>query len=188
MSRVNGKKGQVAVEFILMFVFVISVIIYAFYFSVSFAALHYKSYEAFMVGRAVLASSDKYSTRLSRAQDVQTMYDQSAASKITMVSALQCNFSSQDGGFRGIMDYKYSTGYDVYSNAGIACSVYANYILPSIVTRNSGNTLQVAVESMTGSEISDEHCKCAMDPGKKWSDCLQEGGQPTIKPVIDNGC
>jgi hypothetical protein len=88
------------------------------------------------------------------------------------------------------MFYGYPAEYNVFSNAGIACSVYANYILPAVVTRSGGNQLKVAIESMTGSEITEEHCDCAVDPSKTWKECLQVVSQSnTIQSFyIDNGC
>jgi len=189
----KSKKGQVAVEFLLMFILVISVIIYAFYFAVSFAALHYRSYEVFMVGRTILSSSKSYGVKLSRANEVKDMYDKSLSPAIAsnISRELTCDFSGNNAkGFRGIMDYGYPVKFNVASNAGIVCSVYANYILPAVVTRSGGNQLKVAIESMTGSEITEDHCLCALDPNATWGDCLQIVSQgSTIKNFfIDNGC
>jgi len=190
----KAKKGQVAVEFLLMFILVISIIVYAFYFAVSFAALHYRSYEAFMVGRAILSSSSSYSAKLTRAQAVKDMYDKSLSPAI--VKNISKNFScafdgSNSNGFRGIMDYGYSVDYNVFSNAGIACSVYADYILPSVVTRSGNNQLKVAVESMTGSEMTEDHCMCALNPDSTWGECLKIVSQSSTTQIlffIDNGC
>ncbi len=186
MRSKGSKKGQVAVEFVMMFVLVISVIIYAFYFAVSFAALHYRSYEVFMIGRAILASSKSYGDKLSRANEVKAKYD--GASVITAVSAPVCDLNPSNG-FRGIMDYGFPSGFNISSNAGIACSVYANYLLPGIITRSSGNQLMLALESMTGSEISDDHSQCAMDPKNKWMDCLASSatGGSVLNVIADNG-
>jgi Class III signal peptide len=190
----QSKKGQVAVEFLLMFILVISVIIYAFYFAVSFAALNYRSYQTFMVGRAILSSSDSYATKLTRATTVNDMYEQSldTAIKNNISKTFTCDFSGNNAiGFRGIMDYGFKPDFDVFSNAGIACSVYANYILPAVVTRSGGNQLKVALESMTGSEITDDHCLCALDPNNTWGGCLQSVSQSSSnQPLfyIDNGC
>jgi hypothetical protein len=164
----------------MMFVLVISVIIYAFYFAVSFTALHYRSYEVFMIGRAILSSSKSYNDKALRANYVKAAYDEAAV--ITAVKAPSCEMDATQG-FRGTMDYGFPPKFYVSSNAGVACSVYANYLLPAVITRNSGNQLQVAIESMTGSEMSEDHAKCAMDPGKMWGDCLQGGG---INVVADN--
>jgi hypothetical protein len=177
-----------------MFILVISVIIYAFYFAVSFAALHYRSYEVFMVGRAILSSSSSYNTKLTRAKEVQAMYDSSLDPAIAknVSTNLTCDFSGNNSnGFRGIMDYGYNTKFNVSSNAGIACSVSANYILPAVITRSGGNQLKVAVESMTGSEITTDHCECGLDPSKTWGDCLQSVSQNSTSILfffIDNGC
>ena len=182
MKLRRSKKGQVAVEFVMMFVLVISIIIYAFYFAVSFAAIHYRSYEVFMIGRAILSSSANYNLKASRANEIKAGYD--AAAQITAVSAPVCELDPTNG-FRGIMNYGYSTGFNIFSDAGIACSVYANYLLPAMITKSGGNQLQVAIESMTGSEISDDHAKCAMDPKNRWMDCLK-GGQG-LNVFADNG-
>lgn len=182
------KKGQVAVEFLLMFILVISVIIYAFYFAVSFAALHYRSYEVFMVGRSILSSSDNYDTKLTRAKEVMDMYEKSPAIPKNMSKKLTCDFSGNNSkGFRGIMNYGYEPDFNVSSNAGIACSVYSNYILPAVVTRSGDNQLKVAIESMTGSEITEDHCKCALTAGETWEECLKSE-QKFYTPLIDNGC
>ena len=172
MNFSRSKKGQVAVEFVMMFVIVISIIIYTFYFAASFAAMHYRSYEVFMVGRTLLSSSKDYATRASNANAVKAGYDASAT--ITAVTAPICEIDPTQG-FRGTMDYGFPVKFNVSSNAGVACSVYANYLLPAIITRNGGNQLQIAIESMTGSEMSEDHVHCAMDPSKTWSDCFQGG-------------
>ena len=186
----KSKKGQVAVEFLLMFVLVISVIIYAFYFAISFSALHYRSYEVFMIGRAVLSSSRDDSTKLSRAKAVEAMYEQSLSQPIknNVSKNLICGLSGNNAdGFRGIMQYGYEPKFNVSSNAGIACSVDEAYILPAVVTRSGGNQIKVAVESMTGSEITEVSCECGLDPTKTWGDCLKSG-QPYTNLFIDNGC
>ena len=194
MTLIRSKKGQVAVEFLMMFILVVSVIIYAFYFAVSFAALHYRSYEAFMVGRAILSSSSNYSTKLSRAKEVKDMYDSSLDPAIAknVSRKFDCDFTGNNSlGFRGIMDYGIPTDFSVFSNAGIACSVYADYILPAVVTRSGGNQLKVAVESMTGSEMTEDHCTCALNPDQTWKECLRIVTQGTTNQttyVIDNGC
>lgn len=179
----GSKKGQVAVEFVMMFVLVISVIIYAFYFAVSFTALHYRSYEVFMIGRAILSSAKTYNEKGTYAAGIQAQYDSAAV--ITTVSKPTCDMDLTKGpGFRGIMDYGYPANFSIFSNAGIACSVNANYLLPSLITRSNGNQLQVAIESMTGSEISNKHSECAMDPTKTWEDCITEG--QSVNVFADN--
>jgi len=177
----------------MMFVLVISVIIYAFYFAVSFAALNYRNYEVFMVGRAILSSSPTSNDKKTRATEVKDMYEQSLSDAIkkNVSRDLSCDFDGNNSkDFRGIMDYGYPADFYVFSNAGIACSVYADYVLPAVVTRSGGNQLKVAIDSMTGSEMTEAHCGCALDPEKTWEDCLQNVSQGSSfkKYFIDNGC
>jgi len=49
----NNKKGQVAVEFLIMFILCASLLFYIFYFAVSLSALQYQQYVTFMIGRAI---------------------------------------------------------------------------------------------------------------------------------------
>ena len=188
MKRVN-RKGQVAVEFLLMFIIVISVIIYAFYFAFSLASLHYKTYVTFMVGRSVLASSKNYQTTLNRAKAELASFESSDVAKTQRATTnFECSLDASPQGFRGILNYGNPVRFDVFTNAGIACSMDVDNILPSVLTGSSGNSLKIAIESMTGAELSEDHCKCLMDFSKKWGDCLNEviSGQ-AISP-IDNGC
>lgn len=181
-----NEKGQVAVEFMLMFIVVISVIIYAFYFAFSLASIHYRSYETFMIGRAILSSSKNYSDRLTSANTVKQGYDASDATSYPTTRNYVCDLGGT--GFRGILDYGFPADFDVFSNAGIACSFNADYVLPSILTGSSGNTSKLAIESMTGSEMSDGHCECLVgDPKQTWGGCLDEHGG-VANPLIDNGC
>lgn len=187
MNKLN-KKGQVAVEFILMFVLVVSVIIYAYYFAVSFAAVHYRSYQTFMVGRTIFASTKDYQDRKIRADAIMDLYEQRASAKLGVTKDFKCDMDPSKG-FRGTMDYGYSIKFNVFSNAGLACSFSSDYILPALITRNSGNNVELALESMTGSEISDDHCKCSMQIDKTWLDCLNiSSGNQIFEPTIDNGC
>jgi len=187
--RRNNCKGQVAVEFLFMFIIVVSMIIYAFYFSFSLSSLHYRTYETFMIGRAILSSSPKYSDKANRAEQVKASFESSDAVKNSITSGYQCDLSLGRGGFRGIMNYGYSdAAFDVVTNAGIACSVTANFVLPYLLPGNNSNNLKLGIESMTGSEISDEHCNCLRNPKQTWRQCLDEHpGQTGLAP-IDNGC
>jgi len=185
----RSKKGQIAVEFILMFVLVVSIIIYAFYFAVSFASLHYRTYEVFMINRAILASSPTDTQKGTRAKEVLEMYEASpSVTQISATSGLVCDFGSGIGGYRGIMDYGFPIKFNVSSNAGVACSVYANYVLPTLITGSGGNPFQVAIESLIGSEMTEDHCNCALDPTLTWSDCLGGSSTTHIQTFIDNGC
>ena len=62
-GRNKNNKGQVAVEFIMMFVVCVSVLIYIFYLSFSLASVQYKNYITFMIGRAVAASAPTYAEK-----------------------------------------------------------------------------------------------------------------------------
>ena len=190
MEVIKNKKGQVAVEFIMMFVLCVSVIIYVFYFCFSLASLEYKTYVEFMVGRAITSSSPKYADKKNRADQIITQFNTTSShyGSSTVTGPLSCDLNSTDG-FRGIMAYgaNGAVNYDVVSNAGVACELPMPYVLPSILTRKSGSAFSVAIESMTGSEISDDHCKCALDITKTWKQCLDE--TPGNSEVyIDNGC
>jgi hypothetical protein len=189
----NNKKAQVAVEFLFMFIISASVIIYIFYFALSLSALQYRQYVAFMVGRAVTSSSKNYDTKRVRAVAVQSSYDMTPSSKMDVSQGFQCSVNSSDAGqgFRNILQYWSGTldteRYDIFSTAGIACSVKMPYILPNIIAGTGGQTLELAIESMTGSEISNEHCRCLLDFKKDWKECLGEsvGGNLAI---ADNDC
>ncbi|MFH1223529.1 MAG: class III signal peptide-containing protein [Pseudomonadota bacterium] len=189
-KRLINKKGQVAVEFMFMFIIVISVIIYAFYFSFSLSSLHYRNYETFMIGRSVFASSLDYKTKKSRAESVMAGFQASAHNTTSSVTKdFQCTLDGEGSGFRGILDYgSGKSDFYIYTNAGIACSVSAGYLLPSVITRSSGGSMTLAMDAMTGSEISDKHCECLLsNTNNKWSDCLGEQTSNN-KPFIDNGC
>jgi len=190
VEAIKNKKGQVAVEFIMMFVLCVSVIIYVFYFCFSLASLEYKTYVEFMVGRAITSSSPKYADKQVNANEILKQFDAPSShyGSSTVTEKLSCDLDPSKG-YRGIMAYG-ATGnvdYDVSSNAGVACGVKMPYVLPSILTRNSGSGFNVAIESMTGSEISDAHCKCALDFTKTWEQCLDENATSS-EVYIDNGC
>jgi len=191
--NINNKKAQVAVEFLFMFIVSAVVIIYIFYFALSLSALQYRQYATFMVGRAITSSSPSYDNKRMRASAIRTSYDSTPSSKMEVTKNFLCSISNANAadGFRNVL--KYWSGdldnprYDIFSTAGIACSVDMPYILPNIIAGTGGETLEVAIESMTGSEISDDHCRCLLDFKKKWKECLEEnvGGGLAI---IDNGC
>jgi len=192
--NINNKKAQVAVEFLFMFIVSAVVIIYIFYFALSLSALQYRQYATFMVGRAVTSSSPSYEKKSKKALEIQTSYDSTPSSKMEVSKNFLCSISNSaaDIGFRNVLRYWSSEKinkprYDIFSTAGIACSVDMPYILPNIIAGTSGDPFQVAIESMTGSEISEDHCKCLLDFKKKWEECLHEniGGGLAI---IDNGC
>lgn len=189
MDTIKNKKGQVAVEFIMMFVLCVSVIVYIFYFCFSLASLEYKTYVEFMVGRAITSSSPKYTDKKIRAEQVLGQFNttDSHYGSSTVTGPLQCEFGDPASGYRGVMDYGTSgVDYDVVSNAVMACSLPMPYILPSIITRKAGNTFNVAIESMTSSEMSEDHCRCALDLLKTWKQCLDETFTGGV--YVDNGC
>lgn len=189
METVKDRKGQVAVEFIMMFVLCVSVIIYIFYFCYSLASLEYKTYVQYMVGRTITASSKKYDEKKGRADAIiaqfNVMPSHYAATRVT--SPLMCQDLDPTNGYRGILDYGTAgINYDVVSNVGVACSLSMPYVLPSIISGRGANALNVAIESMTGSEISDEHCKCALGLENNWKNCVDENISGSY--YIDNGC
>ncbi len=183
----KSKKGQVAVEFIMMFVLCVSVIIYVFYFCYSLASLEYKSYVQYMVGRTITSASEKYNDKVTGVNSLLTKFNttDSHYGATDATGKLDCDLDASQG-FRGILQYGNGVRYPVVSNVGVACSVTAPLILPSILTKTK-DSLTVTIESMTGSEISDEHCKCALGIDKTWSNCVNEASSGT-EVFIDNGC
>ena len=146
-----------------------------------------------MVGRAITSSSPTYEMKKSRANAVLVSFQMTDSSKLHAVTPPVCSINDASTGFRNILKYWGGTAtglrYSTFSTAGIACSVEMSQVLPSMLLDNKRN-LKVAIESMTGSEMSDEHCKCLMnDYSKIWEDCLgSQGGTATNSAVIDNGC
>ena len=193
-KKLNNKKAQVAVEFLFMFIISASVIIYIFYFALSLSVLQYRQYMTFMTGRAITSSSPSYSVKSTRAGAVSDMYNNTASSSMNVSTGFECSIDDQaaNQGFRNVLQYWSGEGdkprYDIFSTAGIACSVNLPYLLPNVIAGTGGQSLTVAIESMTGTEISDAHCKCLMNFKNNWSDCLQEndGGQGLA--IIDNDC
>jgi len=184
----KSKKGQVAVEFIMMFVLCVSVIIYVFHFCYSLASLEYKSYVQYMVGRTITSASETYNDKVTEVNNLLEKFDTAGSHyyEADATGKLDCDLDASQG-FRGILQYGNGVRYPVVSNVGVACSVTASLILPSILTNKSTGSLTVTMESMTGSEISDEHCKCALGIDKTWSNCVNEASSGT-EVFIDNGC
>ncbi|MCX6113135.1 MAG: hypothetical protein NTY22_07655 [Proteobacteria bacterium] len=186
-----NRRGQVAVEFLIMFILSASLLFYIFYFAISLSALQYQQYVTFMVGRAITSSSSTYADKSTRANAVLASFSGTDSSKLLVVSAPVCSINDSSTGFRNIMKYwgGNQTGlrYSTFSTAGIACNVQMSQVLPNILL-GSKNNLTVAIESMTGSEISDDHCKCLInDYNNTWEDCLTSGGTANAV-MIDNGC
>lgn len=178
------KKGQVTVEFILMFIISASFLIYITFFSFSLTNLQYKEYIAFMMGRVVSASAQSYSTKKQNALALKNLYESTSAASMTVTTPLECSLDTSNG-FRKILNYTTTVAYDVVSNTGIACSVKINNILPSM------RPVSVAMEMMTGSQISDNHCNCSLKFSNAgyWKTCLSEGSSgSTDRGLIDNGC
>jgi Flp pilus assembly protein TadG len=175
----KDKKGQVAVEFVFMFVICASLLIYVFYFAISLATLQNREYGAFMVGRSITSSSQNDTTKKANAAKTLAMYNGTTSSGYSIVSKLTCDLD-QSNGFRDILNYGAGAGYDVVSTTGIACSVTMPFVLPL------GKPLNVAIEAMTGSEITNDHCSCALDFKRGWKNCFSSGGLE--RSYIDNGC
>jgi hypothetical protein len=194
LMGIKNKRAQVAVEFLFMFIIAAALIIYIFYFALSLSVLQYRQYLTFMVGRAVSSSSKDYETKRVRAVAVQSVYDMTESSKMDVSKDFVCSLDASDAGkgFRNVLQYWSGDvdkpRYDIFSTAGIACSVEMPYILPNIISGTGGKSLKLAIESMTGSEISNEHCRCLLDFKKTWEDCLSEqvGGQDLA--IVDNDC
>ncbi|MEI6092276.1 MAG: hypothetical protein WCQ47_01160 [bacterium] len=192
--RQNNIRGQVAVEFLIMFILSASLLFYIFYFAVSLSALQYKQYVTYMVARAITSSSPTYAEKGARASMIKSMFDVADGSKNLSATwgASQCSINDSSTGFRNIMKYyggAEGLDYSIFSTAGIACSVDMNQVLPGILSGSSGK-LSVAVESMTGSEISEAHCKCLLSEfNSTWLDCINDTGNYNLNGVaIDNGC
>lgn len=192
MREIN-KKGQVAIEFLIMFILSASLIFYIFSFAVSLSALQYKQYVTYMVGRAIASSSPTYAMKGIRADALKSMFDVADGSMISSVTwgAAQCSLSDSSTGFRNILKYwgnDMGLSYSIFSTAGIACSVDLSQVLPDILYGGSGK-LSVAIDSVTGSEMSDAHCKCLLSDFKNtWQDCINDTGNYNSGAVIDNGC
>jgi uncharacterized protein (UPF0333 family) len=178
------KKGQVTVEFILMFIISASFLIYITFFSFTLTNLQYKEYIAFMMGRVVSASAQSYSTKKDNALELKNLYESTSSASMTVTTPLECSLYTNNG-FRKILNYGADIAYDVVSITGIACSTKLNNILPSM------RPVSVAMEMMTGSQISDKHCECSLKFSNAgyWKTCLNEASSGnTEKGLIDNGC
>ncbi len=191
--RTKNKKGQVAIEFLMMFILCSSLLFYIFYFAVSLSALQYQQYVTFMIGRAITSSSPTYDEKAKRANAVMASFQMTDSSKLHVVTPPVCSINDSSTGFRNILQYwddpNIGLSYSTFSTAGIACSVEMSQVLPGILM-GSKQSLKVAIESMTGSEMSDDHCQCLVnDYNKLWKDCLApSGGAGTNPAIIDNGC
>jgi len=188
----KNKKGQVAIEFLFMFILCSSLLFYIFYFAVSLSALQYQQYVTFMIGRAITSSSPSYDEKAKRANAVMASFQTTDSSKLKVVSPPVCSINDPSHGFRNILQYwsdpQIGLDYSTFSTTGIACSVEMSQVLPGLLM-GSQKSLKVAIESMTGSEMSDDHCKCLVnDYTRLWSDCLPPGGAGASTAVIDNGC
>ncbi len=141
-----------------------------------------------MLARTITSASEKYSQKKLDADNLLTKFDtpDSHYGATLITGRLDCELDPSQG-FRGILQYGTGVSYGAFSNVGVACSVIAPRILPSLITGKSTGPLTVTMESMTGSEISDEHCKCALGLDKTWSNCVSEGNSGT-EVYIDNGC
>ncbi|MBN1114005.1 MAG: hypothetical protein JXA66_01555 [Oligoflexia bacterium] len=189
------RKGQVAVEFMFMFILVGMLMAYIFKFAVTTAALEYREYAAFMVGRAITASAVSYTEKATKASMVNSLYNDSAGMKVTKAGSppndLQCSENigeGRDNAFKNAITYGTGSDYASVSNTGIACSITLGEILPV-----STEEFKVVIESMTGSEISDTHCNCEMDFNNDWAACVSNPleNPPAVNSgggLLDNGC
>lgn len=74
-NSIKNTTGQVAVEFILMFVIVSVIVIYIWNLSIGLAALQVREYASFMVGRAITAAYDSNDKKSSAASAVMSLYN-----------------------------------------------------------------------------------------------------------------
>jgi hypothetical protein len=178
-NKLKDTAGQVAVEFILMFIIVAFIIFYIWRLSLSLAALQIREYATFMVGRAITASYETDAEKANRASQVMEMYNGSDGFAVSDViaSPLYCNITGN--GNRAVWGNTGELDWDSVSDTGVACGIMLNSIMPV------GAALPVVSESMTWSEISDAHCRCALQFDKMWKDCLRSDGDGKY---TDNHC
>ena len=187
MYLLKSERGQVAVEFLIVFILMAVLILYIYIFDISLATIQKQNYVAFMVGRTITASASNYAKKGSNAQLVLDMYNSSPATlKNLTTGKLDCGLTPTNKGFRNILEYGSGVWYDVASTIGIACKMSTPYLLPV----NSKN-FKVATDLMMASEISDDHCKCVTVIGdssktRSWKACLDEKPKGVI--FVDNGC
>jgi hypothetical protein len=191
-----NRRGQVAVEFMLMFILVGTIFLYIFSFAISMSAAQIRSYAAYMVGRAAFSAASTNSVKGTNALATISQWNSSDGLGTTSLAAsiIHCgNLQSSAGqSFRDIMQYSQSgLNYDVVSNAGVACSFELYHVLPPPPVSEQGENLKVAADAMLGSQISDDHCKCGMILQNTWKGCVGgdgTGASVTNAGLIDNGC
>lgn len=180
-KRLKNKSAQVAVEFILMFSIVSFIIFYIWKLCLTLSALQIREYTTFMVGRTITASASTYSEKKDNASAVMNVYNSSDSSNIasSLVSSLDCDIDPSGNGGRGLYWNQNKVDWFSVSDVGVVCGVKLSGVIPG------GGPLDVVSESMTWSEISDAHCRCALQFDKTWKDCLKQDG---TKKYTDNGC
>lgn len=95
-----------------------------------------------------------------------------------VASKISCDIDNN--GNRGLYWNKGDIDWFAISDVGVACSMTVKGIMPM------GEALDVVSESMTWSEISDEHCECALQFDQTWKKCIN--GSSSGTKFIDNGC
>jgi hypothetical protein len=180
-KRIAGRKAQVAVEFIIMFAIVGFVVFYIWRLSITVTALQLREYATFMVGRAVTASYSTNAVKIAAAKEVMADYNGADGIKnisLGAASPIDCFFgNNEQNGGRNL--FGSPVDWDFVADAGVTCSIQLYGIVPV------GGPLGVVSESMTGSEITDAHCGCALDFGASWKGCINGSGKTGY---TDNGC
>lgn len=179
-NKLANSEGQVAIEFILMFILVAFIVFYIWNLCIGIAALQLREYATFMVGRAVTASYKTYDEKKQSAENVMGMYNSGNGfvASAGVASKISCDINNS--GNRGLYSNKGNVDWFTVSDVGVACSMTVKGIMPM------GEALNLVSESMTWSEISDEHCECALQFDQTWKKCA-DGSSPSTK-FIDNGC
>jgi len=174
----KNKKGQVAVEFLIMFTLVVFFIIYLFFFAITLAGVQVREYITFMTGRAATASAVDYKTKEELNIDTTfSKYAGSRSAKILFDTGTGAGFGTLYPSFRGgrhqrgVLQYAGGTPeLGVVANAGVATKFSVATLLPT-----SSGEFNAVIESMTGSEMSDAHSECLLADFKNtWEDCLGE--------------
>ena len=187
---IKSTAAQVAVEFLIVFIIFSGFMFYIYGLGVSLAGLQHAEYFGFMVGRSITTSAKKYGSGNATGSPGRTKYTSAVLVKswynknrtILSVSEMQCGLDGTSG-YRDILNYGAGVGPNIASTTGVACKVSAPGLLPIQI-----KPFELAFDVMMGSDISDDHAKCAMSFTKTWEDCLGEGTPLDTEVIIyDNG-
>jgi len=177
----RNNKGQVAVEFIIVFSVVIVLFIFLYRFSISLSQISLRQYITYMGGRAAAASTSTYDDKASNVETTLGSYlNSSGATSSSLIKNFKCTNENGAAHQRGNLAYAAGQiNFDIGSNAGIACSYSITPIL---------NNVDLVSEAFIGSDISSNHCKCLLDFKNRWGDCISEYPPGEKASISDNGC